>query len=599
MRDAIRVIARDKGQLLPQVILNIIHLMLKGAPFGGLALVVLELVKPAGQRHTAALVMLCLLIVVLLAVNLALAVKVHTRAYLTAYDLTANARLRLADHLRKLCLGFFRQRDFGDISALLLQDMARVESIFSNFFMDAVACVVLPGLMALVFLGVSVKLTLLMLGVTALAVPALVLGQNIIQTLGARLTRTRNRTAAALLEYILGIRVLKAFNLTGAGFLRLDRAMKQLKSDSMRLEVMAGAPLFLYMAILEVGFTAVPVYGICLLGDGQITREALLVFLVAGYKFFEPLVGFGAFISEIRFMNIAAARIAAVMDTRPLPEPSVPVRPRNFDVAFEHVDFSYTGTPVFKDLTVRFPEKSVTALVGLSGSGKTTLTHLVARFWDVDQGAIKIGGTDIKDMDAATLNHQISMVFQDVYLFRDTVRNNIMVGKTGATEQELIRAAEQARCHEFIMALPKGYDTVLDENGANLSGGERQRISIARAILKDAPIILLDEATSSLDPENAHLIQEALNAMVASKTLIVIAHTLNTVKGADQILVLDGHGIAEQGTHGELLAQNGLYRALWQEQQQARGWKFKSGLKPDDPLRSADTPLPHHKKEAK
>ncbi len=581
MRDAIRVIARDKGALLPQIILNIIHLVLKGAPFGGLAFVVIELVKPAEQQRPAMLLMLCLVIVALLAVNLALAIKVHTRAYLTAYDLTAKARLHLADHLRKLSLGFFKQRNFGDISALLLQDMARLESIFSNFFMDAVACVVLPCLMALFFLGLSRQLTLLMLGVTLLAIPALVLGQKAIQHFGTRLTRTRNQAAAALLEYLLGIRVLKAFNLTGMGFERLDRVMKQLKSDSMRLEVMAAAPLFLYMAILEVGFTIVPIYGIRLLGDGQIPLETLLVFLVVGYKFFEPLVSFGAFISEIRFMNIAAGRIARVLETPPLPEPVTPVPPQKtsgqaFDVAFDHVDFSYTTAPIFKDLTVRFPAKRITALVGPSGSGKTTLTHLIARFWDVNSGAVTIGGTDIRDMDTDTLNSRISMVFQDVYLFRDTVRNNIMVGNTCATEKELIRAAELAQCHDFIMALPKGYDTVLDENGANLSGGEKQRISIARAILKDAPVILLDEATSSLDPENAHLIQQALNAMVASKTLIVIAHTLNTVVRADQIVVLDNHGIVQTGTHDALLARKGLYKTLWEEQQKARGWKFQA-----------------------
>ncbi len=392
MRDAIRVIARDKGALLPQIILNIIHLVLKGAPFGGLAFVVIELVKPAEQQRPAMLLMLCLVIVALLAVNLALAIKVHTRAYLTAYDLTAKARLHLADHLRKLSLGFFKQRNFGDISALLLQDMARLESIFSNFFMDAVACVVLPCLMALFFLGLSRQLTLLMLGVTLLAIPALVLGQKAIQHFGTRLTRTRNQAAAALLEYLLGIRVLKAFNLTGTGFERLDRVMKQLKSDSMRLEVMAAAPLFLYMAILEVGFTLVPIYGIRLLGDGQIPLETLLVFLVVGYKFFEPLVSFGAFISEIRFMNIAAGRIAKVLETPPLPEPVTPVPPQKpsgqaFDVAFDHVDFSYTKTPIFKDLTVRFPANRVTALVGPSGSGKTTLTHLIARFWDVNSGS--------------------------------------------------------------------------------------------------------------------------------------------------------------------------------------------------------------------
>ena len=576
MRDAIRVIARDTGKLYHSVLLNILHLLLKGAPFGILVLVITELMKPPAHTDFRSLALWCGIMIAIMAADLFLAVKVHTLAYLTAYDLSTRARLFLGDHLRKLSLGFFKKRDFGDISALLLQDMAKVELIFSNFFIDAAACFVLPVLMALFFIMVNPWLTGLMICVTALAVPALILGQKLITRLGGRLTHTRNQAAVRILEYLHGIKALKAFNLTGKGFRRLDLVMRQLKSDSLRLEVMAGAPIFLYMGILEAGFMAVPILGLHFLFQGGITRDTLLIFLVVGYRFFEPLVNFGAFISEIRFMNIAAARISDVMETPPLPEPADPVRPQTYGVEFRDVSFGYTETRILEGLSVRFPEKSITALVGPSGSGKTTLTSLISRFWDVDQGAVCIGGTDIRDIGTQTLNSMISVVFQDVYLFRDTIRNNIMVGNKDASEADLVRAAKLARCHDFIQTLDKGYDTLLDENGANLSGGEKQRISIARAILKDAPIVLLDEATSSLDPENAHLIQAAISAMVASKTLIVIAHTLNTIVGADRILVMDRGRVVQQGTHHELLTVGGRYRTLWQEQQQARGWKFRS-----------------------
>lgn len=576
MRDAIRVIARETGKVYHSVFLNILHLILKGAPFGILLLVIVELMKPQEQTDFRSLALWCGIMIAIMTVDLFLAIKVHTLAYLTAYDLSTRARLFLGDHLRKLSLGFFKKRDFGDISALLLQDMAKVESIFSNFFIDAAACFVLPVLMALFFIMVNPWLTGLMICVVALAVPALVLGQKIITRLGSHLTHTRNQAAVRILEYLHGIKALKAFNLTGSGFKRLDRVMRRLKSDSLRLEVMAGAPIFLYMGILEAGFMAVPILGLHLLFQGDITRETLLVFLVVGYKFFEPLVNFGAFISEIRFMNIAAARISNVMETPPLTEPADPLYPQSHEVEFRDVSFGYTDTRVLERFNARFPEKSITALVGPSGSGKTTLTSLISRFWDVDQGAVCIGGTDIRDIGTQNLNKMISVVFQDVYLFRDTIRNNIMVGNKNASEADLVRAAKLARCHDFIKSLDRGYDTLVDENGVNLSGGEKQRISIARAILKDAPIVLLDEATSSLDPENAHLIQEAVSAMVASKTLIVIAHTLNTVVGADRILVMDRGQVVQQGTHNDLLAAGGCYKSLWQEQQQARGWKFKT-----------------------
>ena len=575
MRDAIRVISQDTRKLYPSILLNILHLILKGLPFGILLLVIIELMKPQGQADMVLLAALCAVMIAIMTTDLFLAMRVHTLAYLTAYDLSTQARLFLGDHLRKLSLGFFKKREFGDISALLLQDMAKVESIFSNFFLDAVACFVLPLLMALFFGLINPWLTGVMLLVTVLAIPALIIGQRIIGHLGKRLTQTRNHASVRILEYLHGIKALKAFNLTGTNFKRLDQTMKQLKSDSLRLEVMAGAPLFLYMGILEVGFMAIPLLGLHLLFLGEISREVLLLFMVVGYKFFEPLVNFGAFISEIRFMNIAAGRISEVMDTSPLPEPADPIRPAKHHIEFNHVSFGYTETCVIDQLNLRFPDKSITALVGPSGSGKTTLTNLIARFWDVDQGAVRIGGTDIRDIGTEHLNSMISVVFQDVYLFRDTIRNNIMVGNKNASEADLIHAAKLARCHDFIQALDQGYDTLLDENGANLSGGEKQRISIARAILKDAPIVLLDEATSSLDPENAHFIQEAINAMVASKTLIVIAHTLNTIVGADQIVVMDRGKIAQQGSHEELLQAGGLYKTLWQEQQFARGWKFQ------------------------
>jgi ATP-binding cassette subfamily B protein len=509
-------------------------------------------------------------------VDLFLAIKVHVRGYISAYSLATETRLKLGDHLRKLSLGFFKKRDPGDISSLLLQDMAKVETIFSHFFIDAIACIILPLIMACFFFLIDWRMTTLMVFAVMIAIPSLLGSQKIIAYLGQKHVDTRNRTASRLLEYLQGIKVLKAFNLTGRNFKQLDYIMRKLCKDSIKLEAAAGGPVLIYMTILELGFIGLLVFGIHLLLQGQIAVPVLLMFLVIGYKFFEPLINFGVFVSEMRYMNIAAGRITDVMHTPPLKEPDKHVYPNNFDIAFNDVSFGYGDTKVLNHINAHFPENSITALVGPSGSGKTTITSLIPRFWDVDAGAITIGGVDIRQIPTEVLNGLISVVFQDVYLFQDTIYNNIRVGKKDAIPAEVIKAAKTAQCHDFIEKMEKGYETVVGEGGATLSGGEKQRISIARALLKDAPIIILDEATASLDPENELLIQKAIGAMIRSKTLIVIAHRLKTIVRADQILVINQERIVEKGIHEELLGNGQLYSRLWNEQQIAGGWKFKA-----------------------
>ncbi len=577
MLGAMRVIAGDLRHLYGSTLLNVLHLMLTGAPAGILFLVVLELLSPRDQVRVARLIGLFAAMAAIMLLNLFVAVRVHVRGYISAYALATEARLRLGDHLRRLSLGFFKKRDPGDISALLLQDMAKVESIFSHFFLDAMACLVLPAMMCAFFLASDWRLTLLMVGAVAVAVPGLLLAGRVIDRFGRRHIVSRNRTASRLLEYLQGIKVLKAFCLTGRNFRRLDESMRRLRDDSIRLEAAAGAPVMLYVIILELGFVGLLVVGANRLAAGSLAIPVFVLFLVIGYKFFEPLINFGVFLSEMRYMNIAAGRIAAVLDTPPLAEPAVPLQPGPMDIVFDRVRFGYGQRKVLEGVSFRVPEKAMTALVGPSGSGKTTITSLIARFWDVDAGSIAIGGVDLRNIPLETLNASISVVFQEVYLFRDTILHNIRIGKRNASREEVIRAARTARCHDFIERLEKGYDTMVGEGGATLSGGEKQRLSIARALLKDAPIVILDEATASLDPENELLIQQAIAAMVRCKTLLVIAHRLTTIARADQILVVDKGRIVQSGVHETLLASGGLYATLWNEQQRARGWKFRGG----------------------
>ena len=578
MLKMLRVIAGDLKNLYILTAWNSLHLILRGVPFGILFLVILELLKKTDEISLPRLVMLFLFMAAIMLLNIFLAIKVHVRGYLASYALTTDARLRLGDHLRLLSLGFFKKRDPGDISALLLQDMTKVEQVFGHFFMDATACLILPLMMLCFFVMADARMTALLIASATVAFPALYLAQRLMYLLGKRHLETRNRTASRLLEYLRGMQTLKAFRMTGKGFTRLDEIMRRLRDDSIRLEGGGGLPVMLYGLLLDGGFAALLAYGGYLMAGGDIDAAVFVLFLVIGHKFFEPLFNYGVLFAELRYMNIAGARIAAVLEMPPLPENPSTTIPVRHDIVFDKVEFSYnadeSAARVLRGVSFTIPGKSMTALVGPSGSGKSTVTSLMARFWDVGAGSIRIGGVDVRAIPNRDLNALFSVVFQDVYLFQDSVFNNIRVGRKDATRDEVLAAARMAQCHEFVEKMKNGYETRVGEGGVTLSGGEKQRISIARAFLKNAPIVILDEATASLDPENELQIQRALNTMVRDKTLVVIAHRLKTVVAANQILVLEKGVISQRGQHEELLAAEGLYARLWREQQRSGGWKF-------------------------
>jgi len=574
MIKAMRVIAGNMKKLRKPTWLNILNYILKGAPYGIFYLLLLELFKPKDQIDIQKIIWIFVSMAVILIIHLFLSMIAHTNAGITSRNLSTDARLRLGEHLRKLSMGFFKRRDPGDITALLLQDMTKVENTFSHLFIDIIACVILCSVMALFFFFIDWRMALTMVISVLVAIPLLLIGQKVVAYLGKKRIASSNNAVSRMLEYLQGIKVLKAFSLTGTKFIRLEKAFKKLRDDSIKLEAGAGGPVLSYLVILEMGFIVLLLLGVYLLFGGQLTIPVLIMFLVIGYRFYDPLQHVGMFATEMRYMNISAERITEVMKTKPLSEPEKDIKPNNFNIQFKDVTFKYYNTDILKKINATFPEKSITALVGPSGSGKTTITNLIARFWDVDSGDITIGGTNIKNMRTEHLLSYISMVFQDVYLFHDTVYNNIKVGNNNASRDQLIAAAKSAQCHEFIEKLENGYDTMVGEGGSTLSGGEKQRISIARAILKDAPIVLLDEATASLDSENELLIQNAISELVKSKTLIVIAHRLSTIAHADQILVIDNGRVIEKGNNAELVKGGGLYSSMWDKQMQARGWKF-------------------------
>jgi len=580
MKKAIQIVTAEEAKSLKSMTwMNILRYMFDSAPNGFLILVLWELFKPQPALSTTKLIWLIVGMVIIFGINVMLSRTAYTKMHVTAYNLIAEARLRLGEHLRKLPMSFYKTRDPGDITALMLQDMDKVEIVFSHNYHDVIAAIVTP-LVTLVFLFfVDWRMALAVIVTVPLALPVLALSQKVIAYFGEKQIAARNESISRMLEYVQGIQDIKAFNMTGSRFTRLDDSLKSLRDRSIRLEAGIGPLVISYQVMLELSFTAVLLLGSYLLMQGTLTVPVFLIFLVVGYALYRPMQALAAFLAGMRFMNVAAERILKVMAEKPLPEPVASKAPQSFDIEFKNVTFRYGENDVLRDVSFKTPVNSMTALVGPSGSGKTTITNLIARFWGVNEGELLVGGANIKELTTESLLASISVIFQDVYLFHDTVYNNIKVGKPDASFEEVVAAAQAAQCHEFIVELSDGYETMVGEGGSTLSGGEKQRVSIARAILKDAPIILLDEATASLDPENEALIQQAINDLVKSKTLIIIAHRLSTIVEADQILVLEKGRIVERGKHDELLKIGGLYTHLWTQQTRARGWKFGSGRK--------------------
>ena len=499
-------------------------------------------------------------------------------AYPIGTELCERLRLRVGDRLREFSMEYFSKKTTGDTNALVTDELNLLTLIPRMAFPQFVTAVALPVAVAPFLFSVDWRLALVALAVVPISIPILSLCR-------ARLdagVRKRNASlvniSSRVIEYVQGMEVVRSFRRTGKRFAQFESALRGFRQDNLAL-VLRTAPLMMaFHAVLDAGFVLILLYGAYLFLGGETSLFALLTFLILGVRLYEPVKGLGAVYEVMQAAGVTIERLEQLLQTPTLAEPQGDAPPRDASITFDNVTFSYGGsTPVLRNVSFTIPEKTITAFVGPSGAGKTTITRLIARFWDVESGRISIGGSDIRDMRTATLLSRLSMVFQDVYLFADTIANNIGYGRENIDRDRIIEAAKAARCHEFISALPLGYDTVVGEAGCTLSGGERQRISIARAILKDAPIVLLDEATASLDPENEFLIQEALNVLVRSKTLLIIAHRLSTITSANQIIVLDGKGgIDACGTHAELLAAGGIYTCLWESRLKAGGWQVRT-----------------------
>ncbi|MBA4533259.1 ABC transporter ATP-binding protein [Brevibacillus halotolerans] len=487
-----------------------------------------------------------------------------------AYNAAVDGRTRLAEHVRKLSLGFLNKRDPGDLANMMMGDISLVEHGISHVVPQMIGALIMPFL---ALIGLSILdwcMAAAMFLVFPIAIALVLMTSKLQRKLGSQHMRAKIDAGNRLQEYLHGIRVIKAYNLTGEKFIRLENSCKELMKRSLLIEGLIGPIVLSAIACLRAGLTVMVIVGVHLLLGGSLDLMTFVTFLLVGTRIFEPLTVALINYAEFRYHEQAGERIVQLLHEPIMSGELLP--PECHDIELNNVTFGYQDKAVLREVSLRMQAGSFTALVGPSGSGKSTVLRLIARFYDPDQGTVTLGGEDIRRMNPEELLRKISMVFQDVYLFQDTIANNIRFGKSDASQHEIEEAARLACCHDFIAKLPQGYDTLVGEGGSTLSGGEKQRISIARAILKNAPIVLLDEATASLDPENEAEIQKAIDQLVRGRTVIAIAHRLKTVKAASQIVVLENGQIKEQGKHDELLALGGLYARMWRLQQEARGW---------------------------
>lgn len=492
------------------------------------------------------------------------------------YNAAANKRIEIAQHLRYLPMGYFNKNSLGSITSVATNTMENLGDVATRVVMMSTQGILNTALIIVMLLCFDFRIGL----IAATGVILFFVVNSLLQKAGDKLSAEKvesdQKLVSEIMEYVQGIAEVKSYNLFGKQTKKLNKAIDNNVKVNTEMEF-AFIPYMTIQNIITKLTGAVMMFvSVLLYLNGSMSLMICIGMTICAFMLYSSLEQAGSYSALLRTIDICIDKAQKILDLDTMDIDGKDIIPQNYDIDVNNIEFSYDKRKIIDGISLHIPQKTTTAVVGPSGGGKSTLCNLISRFWDVDGGNIRLGGIDVREYSMDSLMKNFSFVFQNVYLFADTIANNIAFGRENATREEIVTAAKKACCHDFIMSLPDGYDTVIGEGGASISGGEKQRISIARAIMKNAPIIILDEATANVDPENEKELVEAIDALTKEKTIIMIAHRLKTVRNADQIVVVDSGKIAQLGTHTQLMQEGGIYKNFVNARQQAAGWKINA-----------------------
>lgn len=564
----------EQANIKKSILAGFFHAVFNALEFGAIYYMLVNIFSKT-LDYTA--IFVCLGILVISLVGKIMTQKISQMAQTHAgYFMAAHKRIEIGEKIKRVPMGFFSSFSLGRLTTIATSSLSQAE-----MWVPMLLVLVLGGVLNTLVFVLGTLIFNVKVGLVAVAgVIVFFIVTSVMEKKSSanadKMTETQTRLTKEVLATLQGMQVIKSYNLGGENNRALRKSIKDTSRTLLDLEKSVAPYTVIQRIVMGITTVAMVYVSLNLNLSGELPLAETILMIMASFIIFEGLIGAGSNMAILRACENAIDSVGFIDSMPDMKEGSITEPIKNHNIVFKDVSFSYDDRPILKDVSAEIKENTMTAIVGPSGSGKTTFCNLIARFWDVNSGEILIGGKNIKDYKIENLMNSISMVFQDVYLFEDTIENNIKFGKQNASHEEVVQAAKKARCHEFIESLPEGYNTLIGEGGASLSGGEKQRISIARAMLKDAGIIIFDEATANIDPENEDKLKEAIESLTKNKTVIMIAHRLKTIRNADQILVLKDGEIVERGSHEELIKNNGLYSDLINAKAKAESWKLNN-----------------------
>ena len=564
----------DRKKFYTSVCLGVLKAFIIAFRIPAIGLVVMAIINNDVSMQTVWLSLGIMLLSVIL--NILISLKVTMLQTEAGYHTCTHKRIEIAEHMRYLPMGYFNQNSLGQITSVTTNTLGSLADVATRVVMMTLEGFLTAGTITVFVFIYDWRIGLILLAGLIL----FLLPNGLMRWQAGNVSEAKQQAdtdlVAIVLGYSQGIAEVKNYNIVQSSAKKLSHAIENKRHLDTKLTWVTSPYIALQGMITKLTGTIMGLFSIYFYLQGSMSLLICIMMLISAFMIYESLDGVGSFSSLLRIVDLSVDMVNKVLSIIPMDISGKDLQPKTSNIKLDHVSFSYESKKIIDDVSLDIPEKTTAALVGPSGSGKTTLCNLIARFWDIENGSISLDGHDVKEYSYDSLIRNFSFVFQTVYLFEDTIENNIKFGNPDASHEEVVAAAKKAACHDFILSLPEGYQTKIGEGGASLSGGERQRISIARAIIKDAPIIILDEATANVDPENEEALMQAIHSLTKDKTIIMIAHRLKTVERADQIVVLDKGRIVEQGKHRELLAKQGLYSRFIQERRSAASWRIQA-----------------------